>query len=70
VTRGLHKPSATNAPLIYVNATHDVQVVLGGIKVADGEIIVPKMEIGQCGFMAVCINSEGNRIALHSFVKE
>jgi len=65
-TGGFHKPSATDGPLIYLNANPDVQVVLDRIETSGGKIIVPKMEIGQYGFMAVFIDSEGNRIALHS----
>ena len=64
---GFHKPSSTDGPLIYLNANPDVQLVLDKIEKAGGKIIVPKTEISpEYGYMAVFIDSEGNRIALHS----
>ena len=64
---GFHKPSATDGPLIYLNANPDVQAVLDKVKEAGGIVLVPKTEISpDYGYMAVLIDSEGNRIALHS----
>jgi predicted enzyme related to lactoylglutathione lyase len=64
---GFYKPSATDGPLIYLNANPDVQNVLDKIEAAGGKIVVPKTEISpEYGHMAVFIDSEGNRIALHS----
>ena len=64
---GFHKPSSTEGPLVYLNANPDVQIVLDKIETAGGKIIIPKTEISpDHGFMAVFIDSEGNRIALHS----
>jgi predicted enzyme related to lactoylglutathione lyase len=62
-----YKPSSTDGPLIYLNANPDVQNILDKIEVAGGKIVVPKTEISpEYGHMAVFIDSEGNRIALHS----
>lgn len=64
---GFHKPSATDGPLIYLNANPDVQRVLDQVEKAGGKILVPKTEISpEYGFMAVIHDTEGNRIALHS----
>ena len=64
---GFHKPSATGGPLIYLNGNPDVQIVLDRIEKAGGKIIVPKTEISpEYGYMAAFIDTEGNRIALHS----
>ena len=64
---GFYKPSATDGTLVYLNANPDVQVVLDRIEKAGGKIIVPKTEISpEHGFMAVFIDTEGNRVALHS----
>jgi predicted enzyme related to lactoylglutathione lyase len=64
---GFHKPSATDGPLIYLNANPDLQLVLDRIEGAGGKILVPKTQISdQYGFMAVFLDTEGNRIALHS----
>jgi len=64
---GFHKPSATDGPLIYLNGNPDVQHVLDKVEAAGGKIMVPKTEISpEYGFMAVIMDTEGNRIALHS----
>jgi uncharacterized protein len=62
-----HKPSATDGPLIYLNGNPDVQKVLDKVVAAGGSIMVPKTEISpEHGFMAVIVDTEGNRIGLHS----
>ena len=67
---GFHKPSLTDGPLIYLNANPDVQNVLDKVEAAGGKIMVPKTEISpEYGYMAVIIDTEGNRIALHSVPK-
>jgi uncharacterized protein len=64
---GFHKPSATDGPLIYLNGNPDVQTVLDRVAAAGGSIMVPKTEISpEYGFMAVIMDTEGNRIGLHS----
>ena len=64
---GFYKPSATDGPLIYLNANPDVQIVLDKIEAAGGKVLVQKTLISpEYGHMAVFIDSEGNRIALHS----
>ena len=53
--------------MIYLNGNPDVQKVLDKVEAAGGKILVPKTEISpEYGFMAVFIDSEGNRIGLHS----
>lgn len=64
---GFHKPSATEGPLLYLNGNPDVQITLDRVEAAGGKIVVPKTEISpEYGYMAVFIDTEGNRIALHS----
>jgi uncharacterized protein len=64
---GFHKPSVTDGPLIYLNGNPDVQNVLDKVEIAGGKIMVPKTEISpEYGYMAVFIDTEGNRIGLHS----
>jgi uncharacterized protein len=64
---GFHKPSATDGPLIYLNANPDVQNVLDKVEAAGGKIVVPKTMISpDYGYMAVLLDSEGNRIAVHA----
>lgn len=64
---GFHKPSSTDGVLIYLNGNPDVQNVLDKVEAAGGKIMVPKTEISpEYGYMAVIIDTEGNRIGLHS----
>jgi uncharacterized protein len=64
---GFHKPSVTDGPLIYLNGNPDLQNVLDKVEAAGGKIMVPKTEISpEYGNMAVFIDTEGNRIGLHS----
>lgn len=66
-SNGFHKPSGTEGPLIYLNANPDVQEILERVVSAGGQILVPKTPISpEYGFMAVIIDTEGNRIGLHS----
>lgn len=64
---GFHKPSGTDGPLIYLNGNPDLQKVLDKVEEAGGKVLVPKTEITpEYGSMAVIIDTEGNRIGLHS----
>jgi uncharacterized protein len=64
---GFHKPSATDGPLIYLNGNPDLQNILDKVEAAGGKIMMPKTEISpEYGNMAVIIDTEGNRIGLHS----
>jgi len=65
--KDFYKPSSTEGPLLYLNANPDVQDILDRVENAGGKIVVPKTQISpEYGHMAVLIDSEGNRIALHS----
>jgi predicted enzyme related to lactoylglutathione lyase len=65
-TGGWYTPSANAGPLIYLNAGADLSPVLGRVEGAGGQVIVPKTAIGENGAIAVFIDSEGNRVGLHS----
>ncbi|RYF48974.1 MAG: VOC family protein [Cytophagaceae bacterium] len=66
-SNGFHRPSTSEGPLIYLNANPDVQHVLDRVENAGGKILVPKTSISpEYGFMAVIIDTEGNRVGLHS----
>jgi predicted enzyme related to lactoylglutathione lyase len=61
-----YKPSK-DGTLVYLNADPDLSTVLGRVEKAGGKVVVPKTRISeQHGYMAVFIDSEGNRMALHS----
>ena len=62
-----YKPSAEAGTLVYLNANPDVQNILDKIEAAGGKIVMPKTEISpEYGHMAVFLDTEGNRVALHS----
>ena len=62
-----YKSSVTDGPLVYLNANPDVELILNKIEKAGGKILVPKTQISpDHGYMALFLDTEGNRIALHS----
>jgi uncharacterized protein len=62
-----YKPSSSDGPLIYLNGNPDVQNILERVEKSGGKILIPKTEISpDYGYMAVIIDTEGNRIGLHS----
>lgn len=61
-----YKPSLEES-LIYLNANPDLSVPLSKVETAGGKILMPKKQISpEIGFMALIVDSEGNRVALHS----
>jgi len=61
-----HGPSK-DGTLIYLNADNDIEGMLEKVKSAGGEILTPKTKLSdQFGFIAVFLDTEGNRIALHA----
>ena len=68
---GFYKPSKKKGPLIYLNGNPDVQIILDRVEAAGGKVIVPKTLISEeNGHMGVFIDTEGNRIGLHSIPKK
>lgn len=64
---GFYQPSEKDGVLIYLNGNPDVQLVLDRVEAAGGKISVPKTQISEeHGHMAIIIDSEGNRIGIHS----
>lgn len=62
-----YKPSSTDGVLIYLNGNPDLQDILNRIPTAGGSVLIEKRQVSpQFGFMAMFIDTEGNRIALHS----
>lgn len=57
---------ADKGAVVYLNGGNDLSAVLSKIENAGGKITLPKTAIGENGFMAHFIDSEGNRIGLHS----
>ncbi len=56
-----------NGTIVYLNANPDVQLVLDRVEEAGGKVVVPKTLISDTnGYMGLFIDTEGNRVALHS----
>jgi uncharacterized protein len=61
-----HKPSA-DGTVVYLNANPDMTEVLEKIEANGGKIVMPKTTISpEVGHMAFFIDTEGNKVALHS----
>lgn len=61
-----YQPSETHGVLIYFSS-EDLQIQLDRVEAAGGKILQKKTQISpDVGFMALFVDSEGNRISLHS----
>jgi uncharacterized protein len=61
-----HKPSMDGV-IVYLNGNPDLKSVLDKVESAGGRVVMPKTEITpDIGYMAFFVDSEGNRVALHS----
>jgi len=62
-----YKPS-TDGTLIYFTChSGDLENELSKVEPAGGKVLMPKKLITEdIGYMALCVDTEGNRIALHS----
>ena len=58
-------PSADGST-VYLNGGDNLNVPLSRVEAAGGKVIMPKMDIGENGFIAQFMDTEGNRVALHS----
>mgnify|MGYP006175197743 CR=1 FL=1 len=53
--------------LVYLNGGDDLAAMLARVEPAGGQVAVPKTEIGNgFGFFAHFVDTEGNRVGLHS----
>jgi uncharacterized protein len=53
-------------PLIYLNAQGRLDRAIAAVKENGGTLLQDKHQIGQHGYRAIVLDSEGNRVALHS----
>ena len=58
--------TATQGPLLYLNVNGRLRDAVEQVTAHGGSIVEPAQSIGPHGFRAVVLDSEGNRIALHS----
>ena len=63
---GFHKPSP-DGTIVYLNANPDLAGPLGRVGAAGGSVAMPKTFVNDAvGYMAMFIDSEGNKVAMHS----
>ena len=62
---GGQKPSQ-DGTVVYLNCDPDLAVVERRVEAAGGKVLLPKMSIGENGFMAFILDTEGNKVGLHS----
>jgi predicted enzyme related to lactoylglutathione lyase len=57
---------ADKGVMIYLNANGRLDDAIAAVAPNGGKVVQPKHPIGPFGFRAIIIDSEGNRVALHS----
>ncbi len=62
-------PSASGT-VVYLNCNPSLDAVLDRVEAAGGQVIVPKTDIGENGFFAFVLDTEGNRIGLHESARQ
>ncbi|MFP4469593.1 MAG: VOC family protein [Bacteroidales bacterium] len=62
-----YKPSADGVLIYFTASSGDLQNELDRVEKAGGKVLQPKTLITEeIGYMAILLDSEGNRVALHS----
>lgn len=57
----------TSGSIVYLNGGNDLAPALSRVESAGGQVLLPKTSLGEgMGFMALFIDSEGNKIGFHS----
>jgi len=65
IQREGERPSSAG-PLVYLNVQGRLDQAIAAVEANGGKILRPKHQIGPYGYSAVVLDSEGNRLALHS----
>jgi uncharacterized protein len=67
VIAGPNSIPSDKGPLIYLNGGDDLNIVLNKVVDAGGRVVMPKTLISEeAGYFAIFIDSQGNKLALHS----
>ncbi len=64
--RSGHDHPSDRGPLIYLNCKGRLDEAEAAVAPNGGKVLQPKHTIGPYGFRTVILDSEGNRVALHS----
>ena len=67
LVKGPNHKSSAEGVLIYLNANPDIQAVIDRIEPNGGKVLMPRTLISEdIGYMAIFLDTEGNRVALHA----
>lgn len=67
IVKGEGYVPSTAGTIVYLNANPDLTTVLNRIPGAGGSVMMPKTHISpEIGYFAFFVDSEGNKVALHS----
>jgi predicted enzyme related to lactoylglutathione lyase len=67
IIKGEGADPGPTGPIVYLNAGQDLTEILNRVPDAGGTIVLPKTRVTEeIGYIAMFIDTEGNRVALHS----
>jgi len=66
IVQSPHNQPSREGVLIYLGAQEGVDAVLSRAEKAGGQILMTKTSIGENGFIGLILDTEGNRIGVHS----
>jgi predicted enzyme related to lactoylglutathione lyase len=67
VPPGMGNKPCANGTRVYFSCEGMIDEVIGRIEKAGGKIITPKFKMGDAGWIAIILDTEGNSFGLHSF---
>jgi predicted enzyme related to lactoylglutathione lyase len=65
LSKSARNSPSTNGTMVYINASPTIQTVLDKVEKAGGKVIVQRTPM-PAGYIAVIIDSEGNKVGLHA----
>lgn len=66
VVKGDHLTPSSDGTCIYLNVEGYLDQALDSTAKSGGNVIMPKQSIGENGYIAMIVDTEGNRVGLHS----
>lgn len=68
IVEGEGQNPTTDGSTVYLNGGENLSIALDKVEANGGKIVMPKTDIGTFGFIAQFLDTEGNRVALHSIM--
>jgi predicted enzyme related to lactoylglutathione lyase len=66
VTKQADFQPSQQGTLVYLECGDDLALALAKVEPAGGKVLMPKTAIGQHGYIALFLDTEGNKVGLHS----